>query len=223
MSTFPRESPEVGTDRAILVRIYESCGGSSWFHSTNWLTGMPLSQWSGVTTDTDGRVIGLHLNHNGMTGFLPDVLGYLRSLKELNLSGNRLHEPKVGFGDFFKWTPAQIRRVGDKEGIPAQLGDLTDLRLINLSGNMFHWSIPAALGNLSNLQVLDLHDNYLDGSVPVELGNLANLRELDLSDNRLDVDAQVFNRLTNLQHSELGHQRLRKPGEMRRIYLRRGI
>ena len=218
MSTSPREPPADRVDRSILTSLYESCGGSSWAKSTNWLTGMPLNQWWGVTTDAEGEVTGLHLRRNRLKGFLPDVLGNMKGLEELDLSGNRLHEPKVGIGDLFRWTPAQIRRVGDREGIPAQLGDLTGLRLLNLSGNMFHWNIPATLGNLLDLQVLDLHDNYLDGIVPVELGNLANLKELDFSDNRLDVDAQVFKRLTNLQHAELGNQRLQKPGEIRRLY-----
>ena len=218
MSTCPRETPAGRADRSILTSLYETCGGSSWFKSTNWLTGMPLNQWWGVTTDAEGEVTRLHLRRNGLKGLLPDVLGNMKGLEELDLSGNRLHEPKVGISDLFRWTPAQIRRVRDKEGIPAQLGDLTGLRLLNLSGNMFHWNIPATLGNLLNLQVLDLHDNYLDGRVPVELGNLANLKELDLSDNRLDVDAQVFKGLTNLQHAELGNQRFQKPGEIRRLY-----
>jgi Leucine-rich repeat (LRR) protein len=213
-----REIHEVEVDRSILARLYQCCGGPSWARSTNWLTGVPLSQWWGVTVGDRGRVVGLALRRNGLTGFLPDVLGNLRRLQELDLSGNRLNEPQVGFGDLFKWTPAQIRRVGGKEGIPVQLGDLTSLRLLNLSGNMFHWPIPATLGKLSVLEVLDLHDNYLDGTVPVELGNLANLRELDLSDNRLDVDSQVFSGLASLQRAELGNQRLQKPGEIRRLY-----
>ena len=218
MTTSPGETPAVRADRSILTRLYESCGGSSWFRSTNWLTGMPLSQWWGVTTAANGQVVGLHLRRNGLTGFLPQVLGNMRSLEELDLSGNRLHIPGVGFGDLFRWTPAQIRRLEAKEGIPEQLGDLSYLRLLNLSGNMFHWSIPATLGNLANLQVLDLHDNYLDGRVPAELGNLSNLRELDLSDNRLDIDGEVLKGLTNLSNAELGNQRSQKPGEIRGLY-----
>ena len=214
MATSPMETPAVRADRSILTRLYESCGGSSWFRSTNWITGMPLSQWWGVTTGDNGQVIGLHLRRNGLKGFLPPVLGNMRSLEELDLSRNRLHEPEVGVGDLFKST----RRVRIKEEMPAQLGDLSHLRLLNLSGNMFHWPIPATLGNLSNLEVLDLHDNYLDGKVPVELGNLTNLRELDLSDNRLDVDGEVINGLTNLQQAEMGNQRFQKPGEIRGLY-----
>ena len=219
MTTSPRETPAIRADRSILTRLYESCGGSSWFRSTNWLTGMPLNQWWGVTTGDNGQVIRLHLRRNGLKGFLPQVLGNMRSLEELDLSGNRLHEPKVGVGDLFKWLfPAHIRTLGAKEGIPSQLGDLSALRLLNLSENMFHWPIPATLGNLSSLEILDLHDNYLDRTVPVELGNLTHLRELDLSDNRLDVDSEVFKGLTNLQHAELGNQRLQKHGEVRGLY-----
>ena len=47
-----------------------------------------MGEWHGVTTDSDGRVIGIDLNNNQLTGAIPLELGNLTNLKRLNLSGN---------------------------------------------------------------------------------------------------------------------------------------
>ena len=46
----------------------------------NWLSGEPLSEWYGVTTDTNGRVTILSLSANGLTGTIGAELGVLTHL-----------------------------------------------------------------------------------------------------------------------------------------------
>ena len=46
----------VAPDRAALVALYNATEGGSWTTRTNWLSGRPLDEWHGVTTDSDGRV-----------------------------------------------------------------------------------------------------------------------------------------------------------------------
>ena len=48
-------------DKAALVALYEATDGDNWTNNTNWLSDRPLGEWHGVTTDADGRVIGLSL------------------------------------------------------------------------------------------------------------------------------------------------------------------
>ena len=81
----PRTGPP---DRAALVALYEATGGPNWENSRNWLSERPLSEWYGVSTDGDGRVIGLHLYENGLSGSIPAQLGSLSNLEQLRLSGN---------------------------------------------------------------------------------------------------------------------------------------
>ena len=56
-------SPE--TDREILVTVYNALDGPNWEDSENWLSDAPLGEWSGVTTDDNGRVIWLRIGGSG--------------------------------------------------------------------------------------------------------------------------------------------------------------
>lgn len=70
----------VALDRAALVALYEVTDGPNWFNSANWLTSSPIGEWHGVTTDRDGRVVGLDLPRNRLTGSIPEELGSLARL-----------------------------------------------------------------------------------------------------------------------------------------------
>ena len=96
----------VASDRAALVALYNATEGGSWNNRTNWLSGRPLDEWHGVTTDSGGRVTALNLVSNRLVGALPAALGDLTNLRTLILwSNDELTGP-----------------------IPAWLGDLTNLR-----------------------------------------------------------------------------------------------
>ena len=71
-------SPE--TDRAALTLLYEYTEGPSWIRSANWLSDEPLSNWDGVATDADGRVVELYLFQNNLSGFIPTEVGNLDKL-----------------------------------------------------------------------------------------------------------------------------------------------
>ena len=58
------------SDREILETVYETLRGSDWTNSDNWLTGRPLRDWYGVEV-WQGRVIGLSLTYNGISGWIP--------------------------------------------------------------------------------------------------------------------------------------------------------
>ena len=129
-------------DRAVLVELYEATEGENWDDDTNWLSDQPLRTWNGVTTDADGRVTGLRLYYNGLSGSIPSELGSLTSLTDLDLDVNDL-----------------------SGSIPSELGNLVGLNTLSLGGNDLSGSIPSELGNLFNLQWLYLNDNELTGSI----------------------------------------------------------
>ena len=76
------------TDREALVALYNAAGGATWTSNANWLSDRPLSEWHGVTTDSAGRVTGLNLNNNALSGSLPPELGNLTRLRSLLLHNN---------------------------------------------------------------------------------------------------------------------------------------
>ena len=91
-------SPE--TDRAALILLYEATDGPNWIRRANWLTEAPLDQWEGVTTDENGRVIGVDLFRNSLSGVIPTGVGNLDKLVVLHVANT--HDP-VGseVTDFF--------------------------------------------------------------------------------------------------------------------------
>ena len=81
--------PGILADQVALVALYQSAGGEDWADNSNWLTGEPVDQWHGVTS-VNGRVTGLDLRENLLSGKLPPALGNLANLETLVLRNNEL-------------------------------------------------------------------------------------------------------------------------------------
>ncbi len=150
------------SDREILEVLYAATGGAGWENSENWLSDLPLGEWGGVTTDDEGRVVGLALPRNQLGGTIPPELGQLANLSELDLSVNDL-----------------------AGSIPAELADLANLSQLNLALNELAGSIPPELGSMPGLSWLILGRNRLTGTIPPELGGLTSLTLLYLDNNGL--------------------------------------
>ena len=73
----PAASGSAETDREALVAFYNATNGENWTFSDNWLSDAPHGQWPGVLANNDGRVIGLDLRGNRLSGGLPAELGSL--------------------------------------------------------------------------------------------------------------------------------------------------
>ncbi len=76
------------SDRAALTALYKSTNGPRWTRNEKWLTYAPLGEWHGVTTDDEGRVIGLDLPDNNLAGAFPLAILDLANLRKLNLAFN---------------------------------------------------------------------------------------------------------------------------------------
>ena len=151
-------------DRAVLVAFYEATGGSGWVANNGWLTDAPVGEWFGVTTDESGRVTGLNLIQNNLTGSIPAELGGLANLTQLWLDTNQLTGP-----------------------IPAELGGLANLTTLALHTNALTGPIPSELGDLANLATLALDRNQLTGAIPQSFLQLSRLVALYIAGNSLCV------------------------------------
>ena len=76
-------------DSLALVAFYNSTGGANWINHTNWLTSAPVSSWYGVI-ESSGRVTGIVLSSNNLTGSIPSSIDTLTYLSELFLDKNKL-------------------------------------------------------------------------------------------------------------------------------------
>ena len=137
------DSPE---DRAVLVEVHSTTDGVNWTNNANWLSGDLTRQWYGVTNDANGRVNGLFLGDNQLTGEIPPELGDLTNLELLDLSGNQL--------------------TGE---IPTELGRLTNLTLLRLSGNQLTGCVPASLQDIANNDFAQLGLSFCTVAPPVDV------------------------------------------------------
>ena len=132
-SSATRRAGDVNTDRAALATLYNATNGSSWQNDTNWLSNGPLGEWHGVSTDADGRVAGLSLRGNQLSGPISSELGNLANLQALNLWGNQLSGP-----------------------IPSELGNLANLRGLSLNNNQLSGCVPVKLFDMTSLHLHSL-------------------------------------------------------------------
>ena len=210
----PSGSPD--TDRAVLVALYEATNGDSWKNVDGWLSANPLNQWYGVQTNSYGRVTGLNLAGNELSGEIPTELADLSALEELRLGDSLVAQSRAGchyITDRSALIAAiqvgQLRPNQLTGEIPPELGNLSNLRVMNLGYNQLTGEIPPELGRLSNLQGLYLDENQLSGGIPPELGNLSNLQRLGLGRNRLSGEIPPeLGSLLVLQHLELCQNQL---------------
>ena len=125
------ETGSVETDRAALVALYNATDGANWRNNAYWLSGRPLGEWYGVTTDGTGRVVELDLGFGELTRELPPEIGNLSRLRVLVLSDN------------FDLTGP----------LPPEMGNLRRLEILALTSTAFYGLLPASVCNLSNLRV----------------------------------------------------------------------
>ncbi len=160
----PIPTPEPGervaflpmSDGAALMALFDATGGGDWGNRDGWLYEIDLGQWYGATADADadGWGTALELRSIGLSGELPEEIGYLTELAELNLSNNSL--------------------TGT---LPAEIGGLTNLEELYLNSNQFSGALPATLGALT---ALHLYDKQFEAEFSAALGPLSELDSVSI-------------------------------------------
>lgn len=118
------------------------------------------------------------LTRTRLVGILPNWLGQLQNLVQLNLDSNFFHV-----------------------SVPAAFGTLRHLAILILKQNELNGTLPNNLGQISNLSILDVSSNRLTGTLPDSLGKLSELSFLDVSSNCLTgiVSESHFAKLTKIK------------------------
>ncbi|MCY3698553.1 MAG: Ig-like domain-containing protein [Gemmatimonadetes bacterium] len=194
--------------RDVLLQLHTAMRGHFWINSENWRTDAPLDTWYGVTTDEQGRVIGLDLSDNGLAGSIPPDIARLAELVLLDLSvseDSAASQLDRGTGRSARPVPGLSLDAGLDVGLDVGLdgsldsgrdgdpdvpdvpggADLAEKDASPVSRQGLTGPIPPTLGALSQLRTLNLSGNSLTGPIPPEFGGLAALDTLDLGLNAL--------------------------------------
>ncbi|MEO9485673.1 MAG: DUF5050 domain-containing protein [Ekhidna sp.] len=124
-------------DSLALVNLYQTTNGEIWSSSENWLE-TDMDTWEGVSLNS-GRVIEINLPNRNLTGTIPDQIGNLLFLENIDMSGNQL-----------------------EGALTETLVNLTSLEGLDLSNNEFSEVPDLNLLSSNPITSLDLSANRLD-------------------------------------------------------------
>ena len=139
-------------DLETIIAIHKALGSPN---LDSWLSRAPLHEWSGISTDREGRVVKLLLDESRRSSggaSIPEEVSRLANLEVLRLSENNF-----------------------SGNIPESLGNLRNLRELRLWNNFLTGDIPASFANLKELRVLSLGHNRMTITLPGPLADLDKL------------------------------------------------
>eukprot|EP01028_Stygiella_incarcerata_P009903 TRINITY_DN4886_c0_g2_i1.p1 TRINITY_DN4886_c0_g2~~TRINITY_DN4886_c0_g2_i1.p1 ORF type:complete len:1360 (-),score=311.48 TRINITY_DN4886_c0_g2_i1:10-3831(-) len=176
-------------DCAILKALHDATNGGEWFDRAGWdQVSTHCCSAFGITC-SNGRVTVVDLNYNNLTGIIPEEIGNIKYLIQLELRNNNLHG-----------------------GIPSSLNIPMHLMLVDFSVNSLNGSIPLSITNAPSLSYLLLDQNELSGEIPKEIGRLKKMKFFSAGSNQFNgnLPREIGNctalEVLNLQFNQIsGH------------------
>ncbi|XP_062014303.1 probable LRR receptor-like serine/threonine-protein kinase At3g47570 [Rosa rugosa] len=142
----------------------------------------------------------INVIHNALEGHVPGAIFNMSSLAALSLTGNNLNGRLPD--NICQHLPSiQELYLGDNQFVgplPSKLWQCKELAVLSCWSNNFSGSIPKNIGNLTQIKHIDLSFSNLTGTIPDEIGDLPNLDLLILESNNLNglIPSRVFNMST---------------------------
>lgn len=90
------------SEASLLETIYKTTNGESWTRSDNWCSDRPLSEWYGITTNSEGNVTSINLENNNLSGSLKMYLSSFAKLTDFNIDNNQLNTLNIYGSDNIK-------------------------------------------------------------------------------------------------------------------------
>ncbi|KAM4090661.1 hypothetical protein ACJW30_09G078700 [Castanea mollissima] len=207
MSDFPTLQTVDLSDNELLQ------GSLPEFYPNGSLQSLLLSgkQFSGTLPDSIGnlkRLFEIDLSRCNFNGSVPSTMANLTQLVYLDLSSNNFTGPIPSFSM--------------AKNLTMIISQLQSLVQLYLQDNSLEWSIPASLFSLPSLRKLNLGNNNFSGQlhefsnqllgrpIPMSIFELQGLRSLTLSSNSFNGSLQLnlIQQLRNLTHLDLSNNNL---------------
>ncbi|KAL9415412.1 hypothetical protein AB3S75_043660 [Citrus x aurantiifolia] len=152
-----------------------------WLYLTNCSVTGQIPEGIGNLT----QLQNLELSDNELSGEIPAGIVKLNKLWQLELYNNSLNgKLPVGFSNLtnlMNFDVSQNRLEGDL----SELRFLNQLSSLHLFENQFSGEIPEEFGEFKHLTELSLYTNSLTGTLPQKLGSWADFNYVDVSENLL--------------------------------------
>nr|GMD83014.1 protein STRUBBELIG-RECEPTOR FAMILY 8 [Ipomoea batatas] len=186
-------------DLQALQVLYGSLNSPSQLTGWKATGGDPCGEsWKGVICQ-GSAVVSIKISGLGLNGTMGYMLNGFTSLKELDLSSNKIHD-LIPYQLPPNLTSLNLANNNITGSIPYSISLMTSLNYLNFSGNSLAQPIGDMFTNRSDLATLDVSFNNFSGDLPPSLGFLSNLSTLRMQNNQLtgSLDVLVDLPLTDL-------------------------
>ncbi|MBN8682196.1 MAG: gliding motility-associated C-terminal domain-containing protein [Chitinophagales bacterium] len=193
---FSAQTPacDPASDRQQLATLHAALNGPNWAQDSNWLSGLPLYRWHGISANNEGCVTSIILKDKNISGVLPDLkLPFLETIGIINSSLSGALPP-------FTQTPALRFVYFTDNELPGPFPDFKfcpELEHIDVDSNLIDGPIPA-FNQLKKLKYLDVNYNQFSGAIP-NFDSLTALEYMNLSINNFTGNIPAFSHLKQLE------------------------
>lgn len=201
------ENPEF-RERYVMAVFYYALNGDAWYYPAAFLSAEPTCDWKynfpnsitgndgvmvqvGVLCTTSASLSGqpvkqitqLFIPSNHLQGTLPEEIGLLESLSEINLFNNNITGSLPSSLQELRQFNSLIMHNNDLSGeFPQWFPENHHLSIINLAFNNMQGYLPDNIQDNAALTTLKINSNFLQGNLS-SLSGMENLVELHLDDN----------------------------------------
>lgn len=162
-----------------------------WLNNAGWATGSNVCDWTGIECNGDGRIVGMLLPENDLTGTLPNELGLFDFLETIDFSSNLIYMDEDNHGTWTFLTSLKELIMDDnyvlsESGIPLEFAGMESIEKISLSFNLLQGSFDEEVFlSMPTLIHFEAESNYIRGELPSSLLTMPNLTYIYLRRNSL--------------------------------------
>ncbi|CAF2090782.1 unnamed protein product [Brassica napus] len=182
-------------------------------------------KWDGVICGENNRITRILLREKGITETLPQDLGKLSDLVEVDLLNNDFSGPipdLSGLQYLRSFNLATAWRGNDPcDSWPGITCSGSDVTVVNLRRFELTGTITPSFAKLTSLETIDLSNNNLIGSISTKLTTLPMLRTVNVSINNINGAVPTFSASVNVVTS--GNANIGKDGPVSHPLLQNNI
>ncbi|KAL3729609.1 hypothetical protein ACJRO7_026698 [Eucalyptus globulus] len=147
-------------------------------------------------------LVSMDLRFCGSLKELPEEVGELQELKELNLDYAGITKIPMSIRSLRKLEKVSAWSCCSLVEIPISIGDVQNLQYLNIGKSAIE-ELPNTIGRLKNLQELNLTSCDLKGNIPREIGDLSSLETLLVTGTPISHLPKSIRNLSSLQRLDL--------------------